>query len=164
MKKIILSLITFVTMFVLSGCVGGTSTTGLSKNGGKYYLWERSNGDFAIHPLNSGLSLKEELRIAAETVKSKGYSKFVILNSGVSNLEGFPINTSPELERYVTLKKRKPSFQTNGRNQSRGKYPLKISSDRYSDSFQLWFKSVGNEFDGTYISTWDVEQTLRDTM
>ena len=71
MKKIILSLITFVTMFVLSGCVGGTSTKGISPSGGKYTLWEQPNNEIFINPFSPSPTLKEELRIVAEFLKNK---------------------------------------------------------------------------------------------
>lgn len=160
MRKIILSLMAVSAMVMFSGCAGGPAE-GLAPSGGKYHVWNKNDGVFSINPIGKGPSLKEELRVAATESQKKGFDSFVILNTGSSNMEGFPINRYSELKRYYTLRDRKPSFQTNGKNQRRGDHPLRSPNG----SFQLWFKPVNKtEFNNTYISLWDVEQTLRDTM
>jgi len=155
MKKTILSLMAVVAVFMFSGC---SKPEVKSKNGVEYKLWSKENNSLKFGD-GSGLSLKKQLNIAAEESRKRGYSYFVLLNAGVNNLNGFPINTYSELVRYHTLQKRKSSFTTNGKNQNRGKTPLRTKSGKFS----IWFKPVGNEFKNSFVSVWSVEQTLRDT-
>lgn len=156
MKKTILSLMAVVALFAFNGCA--KPEVKKSAGGVEYNLWPKDNNSFKFGD-GSGLSLKQQLNIAAKESRKKGYQYFVLLNAGVNNFNGFPINTYGELVRYHTLQKRKSSFATNGKNQNRGKTPLRTGSG----GFSVWFKPVGNEYKNSFVSVWSVSQTLRDT-
>jgi len=154
MKKFI-SLMALVAVFMFSGC----SQPEVGKfNGKSYNLWEKEKGTYKVSSLGR-LNLKEQLNVAALETKKRGFNYFVLLNAGVNNLNGFPINRYSELRRYISLQSRFPSFQTNGKNQKRGNTPLRFGKDRV----RVLFKPVGNEYKNSYISVWSVAQTLRDT-
>lgn len=166
MKKVIM-LVVAISAVVFTGCAKPDKVT---KDGQEYAIWPQDNNSYSISApaytdnIERGVAksyeapMKRQLKLAAEITKQKGYSYFVILNAGMSNLDGFPINTYKELLRYVTLGPRHKTFQINGRNQGRGTIPfLDLTRVR------LWFKPVGQEVANSYISVWSVEQTLRDT-
>ncbi len=153
MKKTILILMSLVALFIFSGCAKPEMKT---KDGVEYNLWPKENNSFKVS--SQKLSLKQQLNIAAKETKLKGYPYFVLLNAGVNNLNGFPINNYKELVKYISLKKRKPSFQTNGQNQRRGSVPL-----IHGTSIRVLFKPVGKKVKNSYISVWPANQTLQDT-
>lgn len=167
MRKIILSLMAVAGLVMFNGCAKPDKKT---YDEVEFNIWPAENNSFKISGSGNknrvyskdyksyNTPIKRQLRLAAEETKKRGYSYFVLLNAGVNNINGFPINSYKELVRYVTLRARKDSFQVSGRNQDRGDTPIIDVS-----SVRVWFKPVGAEYKNSYISVWSVEQTLRDT-
>ena len=147
----------------------GVAYKGFTDNKEKYTVWDKG-GYYSVAMYSGANRLKSEaplatykkvmymqLRIAAQMTKRKGYNYFVITNSNISNLNGFPINKASEVVRFISLQKRKPSFATNGR----GRKPTSIIN---RGGLRLLFKPVPSTMlKNGLISIWSVKQVLRDT-
>ncbi len=167
MKKIILSLMALAISILISGC-SNVIAKGIEPSGKTYTLWEK-DGIYSIaadtrrvHESSEYIDeenkvLKSQLNIAAKETKKMGYNYFVLVNDNVNNLNGFPLNNYKNLSRFITLKKRKPSFATDG--QDRGEDNL-ISTG----AMRIRFKPVSaTMLNNGLISVWSVSQTLKDT-
>lgn len=171
MRKNILMIVMAISGIALfGGCASTTGIKGVSKLGTGYTLG-KEDGAYMVFPddvyENSIRTYSKEtdykkvlytqLNIAAKETKRMGYNYFVITNSNVSNLNGFPINRASELLRFITLKARKPSFATNGS----GRKPTNLIC---SGGLNIRFKPVSSEMlNNGLISVWSVSQTLQDT-
>ncbi len=134
MKKII-GLVAIIAVMILNGC-GGKSPNVVTEGGIDYEVKTFSNGDIEVYIKDDyKINLKDTksyekilkltLKKAAEVTRKKGYSKFIVINAGINNLNGSPLNNYKNLKKYITLNVRKNTFETDGRNQARGK-PKKI--------------------------------------
>jgi len=162
-------IVTFLAMVGFSGCASTTGIAGVSDTGVKYKL-SKEDGfyqvhlyDFANDSIYSNSTEKDykrvlytQLNVAAKETKRMGYNYFLVTNSKISNLNGFPINRASELNRFITLKARKPSFATNGSG--------KKSTLIRTGEMLLRFKPVSADLaNNGLISVWSVSQTLKDT-
>jgi len=167
MKKII-----FVMAVLTAILNAGIVAEGISKNGNIYTVSKVDGGSFRIN-MESGDDrrirnksttvkadlnvLKTQLNAAAKQTKKMGYNYFVVTNSNVNNLNGFPLNNYKNLGKFLTLKKRKPSFATNA-------HGSKPSSLVAAGAIYLRFKPVPSSMlKNGLVSVWSVKQTLRDT-
>ncbi len=168
MKKIVLILA------VLSAVVlnAGVHSKGVTSKGGKYTIWNKGGYysismsqsiDRKIYAGKAGAQkmykdvLYTQLNVAAKETKKMGYSYFVIVNSNVNNLNGFPLNNAKNLYKFISLQSRKPSFSTDGQER-------KPSSIINSGGMRIYFKPVPSSMlKNGLISVWSVKQTLRDT-
>lgn len=169
-KNILMSLMALIAVVGFSGCASTTGIEGVSKSGTKYSLGKEDNSYMVSMKSGKDRRIKSsytkndyekvlytQLNVAAKETKRMGYNYFVITNSNVSNLNGFPINRASELNRFITLKTRKPSFATNGA----GRKPTSLIS---STSMYLRFQPVSSEMlKNGLVSVWSVSQTLQDT-
>lgn len=158
----------FIALVATIGLSAGVHSKGVASNGEKYTIWTEDGGAYGIIVKNSRMKisgsvkdwevvLKKQLNIAAKETKKMGYSYFVVTNSNVNNLNGFPLNNVKNLLKFITLEKRKPSFATDGS----GRKPSNLIS---STAMNLRFKPVPSTMlKNGLISVWSVKQTLRDT-
>ena len=167
-----------IAMLAFTGCGAGkvAQPSIKTKQGQDFKIMKSSEGDYTVwanvlvdgmgdyKQLRKGYSVKTpeagarkrmvytaQLEAAARSTKAMGYSHFVLTNSDLNNLAGFPINNLDDFLRYVTLEDRKPNFDTiNKGNDGRA---LVISS---YETF-VRFKPVGAEVvnSGLY-SVWSV--------
>ena len=160
MKNIILILL----LIFISGC--SKIKLGELDSGIKYSLsTPKSNpNEISIHGYShdkngNKIQLKDLLNLGAKKVKSLNKNYFVLIGSGTSNLNGFPINTYSELKRYINLHKNNKKFSTTGSNLGLGKNQLRTTLG----SIELHILAVGDEYKNSFISVWDVEKTIADT-
>jgi len=166
MKKIILIMAVFSAFLS-----AGVHSKGLYPSGNKYTIWTAEGGSFTIssyekedHFINENDKesdykrvLFRQLNVAAKETQKMGFKYFVITNTNVNNLSGFPINNVNELVRFASLRSRKPSFATDG--EARGDSNL-IS---YGGT-AIRFKPVpASMLENGLISVWSVDEVLRDT-
>jgi len=167
MKKTILFLTIALTMSVFTGCASTTGIKGVSASGDEYHLGKEDNSymvvidDRSIRSYSKTEDYKRilytQLNIAAKETKRMGYNYFVVTNSNVNNLNGFPLNRASDLHRFITLKTRKPSFATNGA----GRKPTSLIS---TGAMYLRFQPVpASMLENGLVSVWSVKQTLKDT-
>jgi hypothetical protein len=170
MKKYILMIMAFVAMVAFSGCASTTGINGVSKLGNKYTLGKednsymvvmRSPSEDRIRTTSSEADYKRvlysQLNVAAKESKRMGYNYFVVTNSNINNLNGFPLNRANDLSRFISLKARKPSFATNGA----GRKPTSLIN---TGGMNLRFQPVPDSMvKNGLVSVWSVNQTLRDT-
>ena len=166
MKKVYLVLLLFVIL-ITTGCA--KLTPKLSYEGVEYRLYYDFEADDAYNisfenryltwyrDVGVQKALKLNLKIAAIETKRKGFNYFVLTNAGLNNLSGFSINNYKDLIRYITLHKRKKSFATGGGNQGRGKWRLIDHGHVH-----IGFNPVGDEYKNSFISVWNVDETLRE--
>jgi len=168
MKKIVLILA------VLSAVVlnAGVYSEGVTSKGREYTIWDKGGYysiamsesiDRKIYAGKAGAQkmykdvLYTQLNVAAKETKKMGYNYFVIVNSNVNNLNGFPLNNAKNLYRFLSLQSRKPSFSTDGQER-------KPSSIISSGGMRILFKPVPSSMlKNGLISVWSVKQTLKDT-
>jgi len=170
MKKYILMIMALVAMVAFSGCASTTGINGVSKLGNKYTLGKEDNSYMVVMRSSSEKRIKSvatvidykrvlysQLNVAAKETKKMGYNYFVVTNSNVNNLNGFPLNRASDLSRFISLKARKPSFATNGA----GRKPTSLIS---TQSMYLRFQPVpASMLENGLVSVWSVNQTLKDT-
>ena len=165
MKKIIFLVAVFSAILN-----AGIVSKGVSKNGAKYNIWDEGGQVYSVSMKGTDYdkvrtyskvsdykrNLFTQLNIAARETKKMGYKYFVVVNTKINNLNGFPLNNANNLLKFVTLKTRKPSFATNGS----GKRTTLVRSGEMI----LHFKPVPSSMlKNGLISIWSVKQTLRDT-
>lgn len=150
-----------------SGCASTTGIKGISASGTEYRLGKEDNSYMVIiddRRLKSTATVTDykrvlysQLNVAAKETKRMGHNYFVVTNSNVNNLNGFPLNRASELHRFITLKTRKPSFATNGA----GRKPTSLIS---TQAMYLRFQPVpASMLENGLVSVWSVNQTLKDT-
>lgn len=100
--------------------------------------------------------LYEALKMAAEYTLNKNAQYFVILNNGINNFEGFPINNYEDLKNYCfSLKKENTKFYFS-KNYEKCENLRSLGSPK---SFSLKIKIVDEKI-SKEIYTWDAKQVL----
>jgi len=138
---------------LLTACAGKLT---FGKIHGKEYLLE-VNKDKSV--FLEGLSLKDELHIVSKTYLDMNVSTFVLTGAGVNNLEGFPINTYKDLNKYVELHNSDNKFTTNGYNGGIGK--TTALRDNFG-GFRL-IAMPADKYKNSFISVWDAKKTFDET-
>jgi|GEM_PF-2358031 hypothetical protein len=173
-KMILMTVVTLCIAGLLSGCVSTTGIEGVTKTGSKYHLGKEDDSymvfmddkqydDIRNYSKVSDSTVADyrrvlyaQLNAAAKETKKMGFDYFVMTNSNINNLSGFPINNANELVRYITLNTRKKSFATNGVAKKNGLITI--------GTMQLKFKPVpASMLENGLVSVWSVEDVLRDT-
>jgi len=154
---IMLVSVAMATLF--SGCADVVKYSTLEPSGLKYM--KAIDGDeIIVRTYDKRFTLKDALHILSKEVLDRNASYFVLTSSGTNNLEGFPINTYKELNRYISLHETNPKFTTNGHNYGIGK--TKTLRHR-SGTIRLFALIVGDEYKNSFISVWDANKTFNDT-
>lgn len=172
MKKFTLMMAVIVALLGFTGC-GSTGPKLTTPSGETYYI-PKDGDNFKVFGLKSNVATKEkaktlknyyskeealkaQLTVAARYAKTKGYNYFVLTNSNVSNLNGFPINKYSDLVRYLTLSERKSSFSTDGNADI---YDGIIIGGNYTEMY-VRFRPISNEIANSgAISVWKVSDFI----
>jgi hypothetical protein len=146
-----------VLMFL--GC-GAKVEFGKLDSGKEYSLSVESDSIIVVGSTTKDkLTLKEGLNIASRKVLDLNQTSFILTGSGVSNLNGFPINTYEDLLRFVKLSETNEKFVTTGGNMGVGRYPIMNSFG----NLDIRVLPVGDEYKNSFITIWDANKTFHDT-
>jgi len=170
MRKMTVAL-SMALAFLVSGCgltygpkkdsvvIGGSTFVLYDEGDGNYVVSQRDNFKDRIYAGDK----KSYDRVMGKTFKAldyfarkHGWSHFVLLNNGVNNLNGFPIDNYRDLKRYVTLHARKKTFQTNGANFGRGTRRLIWDTGTVAPYFRP--VKMNKDLRNSYISVWSVSR------
>ena len=150
-----------IAILIFSGCIGGKDIKIGKLNGVNYSIsYDKEDKELYIDYWGGDLSLKEELHILSKKVLDLNETSFVLTGTGVNNLNGFPINTYKELNRYVELHNKNKKFTTNGYNGGIGK--TRTIRSNFGD-FIIYAMIARDEYKNSFISVWDAQKTFNDT-
>lgn len=117
MKNVISLVLLFISMFMFSGCGKAINYPVVHKVENSNIVEINVEEEFApnvrkidIYKDLSELSLYDGIKKAAEYSLSQGYTHFALLNSGINNLNGFPITNYEDLRAYCFAYKASSSF------------------------------------------------------
>jgi hypothetical protein len=163
-KNILLSILLSILLVMLfSGCSNKIKNLKSTVNNTlvDYYLSDHGDGTYFLYG-SKQLNLNNSLYIAAKKTLDLNMTHFVLLNAGVNNLNGFPINNVSDMNRYINLHKTTNyKFKTSGRNMGLGKKPLRTNSSN-KEVMEMWFKPVNSDIINSFISTWDASKVISD--
>ena len=152
-----------ISSTIFTGCFNKIVNLKANVNGTDidYYLSDNGDGTYFLYGSRQ-LNLNRSLYAAAKKTLELNKTHFVLLNAGVNNLNGFPINNVKDMNRYINLNSStKGKFKTSGRNMGLGKRPLRTNSAN-REIMEMWFKPVDSNVINSFISTWDASKTLTD--
>ena len=153
-----LVLMATIAIMLFSGCAEIKTLT-LQPSGIKYTKTKKKDL-VTVSSFDKRFTIKDALHIVSKEVLDMNRSYFVLTSSGTNNLEGFPINSYKDLDRYINLHNTNPKFTTNGYNYGIGKTKT-IRSGR--GRIRLFVMPVGDEYKNSFISVWNAKKTFEDT-
>jgi len=172
MKKILNLVIVALAAMLISGCAGSSTMVKVpGVNPDRVTIWDQDEGKGKVHfvserkyySLENGTKrdkyakgVKIALNAAALYGLSKGYTYLAVINNGINNLSGFPLNNFETLSRYLKLEDRKGTHFKVRTEGSEG-HDFLIKS---GVTLQVIF--MKNKVPGLFL--WDLQKLRRDTL
>ena len=168
MKNFLSLMIVAVAMIVISGCSSKmVKVEGVNPD--KVTIWDNGKQKFTFNPKrdywNASQGTKRDkyfygvkmaLNAASIYGLQSGYTHLAIVNNGINNLSGFPINDWATLSKYGKLEDRANTHFKVKTEGSEGKYFL------IKNGVTLEVVFLKNKVPGLFL--WDLQKLRRDTL